>query len=115
MTLCPLPTSCTVIYLHILDCLSLTQVVSEPTHQLSSGYQTLIDLALLSSPDHLISCEIVPPLGNSNSDSGRVQTILHKNDSQRQIWHYNRADSELIYPICIYKELLTRETYIHVS
>ena len=50
----------------ILDCFSLSQVNSVPTHHSHDGHQTLIDLALLSSPEHLTSCDTIPPLGNSD-------------------------------------------------
>ena len=48
----------------ILHSFILTQVVSEPTH----AHQFLIDLALLSILSKLVTCEVVPPLCNSDHD-----------------------------------------------
>lgn len=47
----------------ILDCFSFSQVNSIPTHCSQNGHQTL---ALLSSPEHLPSCETVSLLGSSD-------------------------------------------------
>ena len=51
---------------NILLSFSLTQVVMHPTHPSSSGKSTLLDLAILSNPTQLISCEVISPLANSD-------------------------------------------------
>lgn len=85
----------------ILDCFSLSQVNSVPTHQSHNGQQTLIDLALLSSPEHLISCETVPPLGSSDHLglcillNGQTKQQASNNTNRRRIWRFEHANFEL--------------------
>ena len=50
----------------LLDYFNFTQVVSEPTHLVSSGNSSLIDLALLSDVSCLHSCTTLPPLSTSD-------------------------------------------------
>ena len=85
----------------ILDCFSLSQVNSVPTHHSHDGHQTLIDLALLSSPEHLTSCDTIPPLGNSDHLGLHIlinrQTNQHAlmRNTRRQIWRYAHANFDL--------------------
>ena len=85
----------------IIDCFSLKQVVSEATHYSPSGQQSLIDLVLISFPERLISCDVIPQLGNSDHFgiqvrfAGKSKSVCVQNNSRRQVWHYNRADFEL--------------------
>ena len=86
----------------ILDCFSLSQVNTAPTHCSQNGHQALIDLALLSSPEHLIiSCKTVPLLGNSDHlglhimINGGVRKHRSTNPSRRQVWHYAHANFDL--------------------
>ena len=85
----------------ILDCFSLSQVSSTPTHCSQNGHQTLIDLVLLSSPEHLILCETVPPLGNSDHlglhimVNGEPRQHISKNTTRRRVWRYAHADFDL--------------------
>ena len=51
--------------LSLSSSLCLTQVVSEPTHFSLNSY-SLIDLVFLSDPSHLIGCETIPALANSD-------------------------------------------------
>lgn len=44
----------------IISSFSLVQVVADPTHTDSNGRSSLIDLALLSSPEKLSSCSVIP-------------------------------------------------------
>ena len=84
----------------ILDCFSLTQVNSTPTHCSHNGHWTLIDLALLSSPEHLSMCETIPPLGNSDHlglhvvINRQAKQCTVKNNTHRQVWRYAQADFE---------------------
>ena len=85
----------------ILDCFSLCQVNSTPTHCSHNGHWTLIDLALLSSPEHLSVCETIPPLGNSDHLGLHVvinrqakQSVV-RNNTRRQVWRYAQADFDL--------------------
>ncbi len=60
-----------------------------------SGTATLIDLALMSAPDSLRKCDVIPPL--SNSDHNGVElTISGRRTIQRSrprpIWKYSLAD-----------------------
>ena len=61
----------------------------------------MIDLALISSPENIISCETVPPLSNSDHlgilvvTEGQKRQPTVQNNPRRQIWHYARADFEL--------------------
>ena len=51
---------------NILNSFVLTQVVTQPTHISPSRTATLIDLALPSTPSQMVSCDVIPPLGNSD-------------------------------------------------
>ena len=50
----------------ILSSFNLTQVVPQPTHVSTSGGATLIDLVLLSNPQQLQDCSVIPELPNSD-------------------------------------------------
>ena len=86
----------------IFNSFVLTQVVPTPTHTSSSGKETLIDLALLSSPSQRKECSVIPPLCNSNYDG--INLILkwsYSNSSlgrgkvaRQNIWKYTHADFE---------------------
>lgn len=81
--------------LTILSSFNLTQVVQKPTRMAPSGTATLIDLALMSAPDSLRKCDVIPPL--SNSDHNGVElTISWRRTIQRSrprpIWKYSLAD-----------------------
>ena len=86
---------------HILSAFSLTQIVDEPTHHDPNGASSLIDLALLSSPQLLRDCSIVPPLINSTATK-RFHLGIHfelncRSDpppgrKRRAVWQYHLAD-----------------------
>ena len=82
----------------LLDCFSLSQVNFTPTHCSQNGRQTLINLVLLSSHEHLISCETISPLGSSDHlglhvvISGQARQNVIKSNTFRKIWHYAQAD-----------------------
>ena len=85
----------------IISSFSLVQVVADPTHTDSNGRSSLIDLALLSSPEKLSSCSVIPPLENStyNVHSGihlkmRTRTVRNKRLSRRTVWRYKHANFE---------------------
>ena len=82
---------------NILQSFSLSQVVQDATHNTRNGSETLIDLALVSSADHVKDCSVIPPLLNSDHNGillklkwkqGGQQTLSHK----RKIWRYAHAD-----------------------
>jgi len=75
------------------------QVVADPTHTDSNGRSSLIDLALLSLPENLFSCSVIPPLENStyNVHSGihlkmRTRPVRAKGLSHRTAWRYTHAN-----------------------
>ena len=82
---------------NILNSFVLTQVVTQPTHISPSRTATLIDLALLSTLSQMVSCDVIPPLGNSDHNgiglllnwSSKPPSVKAK---QRSIWKYDHAD-----------------------
>ena len=71
----------------------LTQVVPQPTHISPSGRASLIDLVLLSSPSQLVSCNVIPPLGNSDHYGINLTIKCFQNmppvkSRKRTIWRY---------------------------
>lgn len=85
--------------LSVSNNLTLTQVVSVPTHY-SKYSNSLIDLVFLSSPKDLLSCDTLPPLVNSdrlglsianNVDKPRWNPIR----STRRVLRYTYADFDL--------------------
>ena len=51
---------------NILSTFGLTQVVSDHTHVHQGNSHSLIDLVLMSNPSSLSSCQVIPPLSNSD-------------------------------------------------
>ena len=83
----------------VTSSLSLTQVVTAPTH-FSSTCNSLIDLVFLSSPSNLIFCETVSPLSNSDHLGlflavSAVTTRCNPKRNGRKIWRYAFADYDL--------------------
>ena len=79
--------------LTVTSSLSLTQVVTSPTHCSNS----LIDLVFLSLPESLAECETLPPLANSDHNGiiFALQNIKPKPNpikEPKKIWRYNYAD-----------------------
>jgi len=77
------------------------QVVVDPTHTDSNGRSSLIDLALMSLPENLLSCSVIPPLENStyNVHSGihlkmRTRPVRATELSPRTMWRYTHANFE---------------------
>ena len=62
---------------NVMHSFSLSQVVTEPTHFISENTSSLIDLVLMSAPEHLKECVTVPPLSNSDHSgiSIRLETL----------------------------------------
>ena len=79
-----------------LDSFNLTQVVSEPTHVCNSnGGGCLIDFVVVSNPDHLLNCLVIPEL--ANSDHFGICFVMKWKPHQdyvtpRKIWRYNHAN-----------------------
>ena len=85
----------------IVSSFSFVQVVADPTHTASNGRSSLIDLALMSLPENLLSCSVIPPLENStyNVHSGihlkmRTRPVRAKGLSRRTVWRYTHANFE---------------------
>ena len=75
----------------------LTQVVPQPTHINPSGNSTLIDLVPLSAPSQLVSCNVIPPLGNSDHNGIHFILKRFRNPSpvrtrKRNVRRYSHAD-----------------------
>ena len=74
----------------------LTQVVAGPTREHHNGTTFTIDLVFMSEPSILQSCDIVPPL--SNSDHMGIAVTLNRRPVKaektkgRLIWRYSFAD-----------------------
>ena len=83
----------------VSNSLSLTQIVSVPTH-FSPTCSSLIDLVFMSSPDNLIFCETVSPLSNSDHLGlflavSAVKAKSNPKRNGRKIWRYALADYNL--------------------
>ena len=83
----------------IASSFSFVQVVADPTHTDSNGRSSLIDLALVSLPENLLSCSVIPPIENStyNVHSGihlkmRTRPVRAKELSRRTVWRYTHAN-----------------------
>ena len=83
---------------NIIDCYSLSQVVSEPTHTSPQGNTSLIDLVLISDTSKLTSCSVIPPLGTSDHNGVQLsikwRSINRMKTAKRRIWRYDLADFE---------------------
>ena len=82
---------------NILSTFGLTQVVSDHTHVHQGNSHSLIDLVLMSNPSSLSSCQVIPPL--SNSDHLGIKTEIQMRGTseavrlpRRKVWHYSHAD-----------------------
>ena len=86
----------------------LSQVISQPT-RVTSTSSTTIDLVLLSSPESLISSNVLSPIGSSNYNSISIKLKLpagfHASECPtRTIWLYGKANiylSNHFYPTCL--------------
>ena len=83
----------------VSNSLSLTQVVTVPTH-VTSTCSSLIDLVFLSTHSNLIFCETVAPLSNSDHLGlslavSAVKAKCNPKRSGRKIWRYALADYDL--------------------
>ena len=85
---------------NLMSSLSLTQVVSSPTHFTSSTEQfSLIDLVFVSNINFYSECNTIPQLSNSDH-YGVSLTMRHHHAApvltpRRIIWRYNLANFEL--------------------
>ena len=82
--------------LSVMSSFNLTQVVSKPT-RIVNDCSSLIDLAFVSVPGMVQSCETIPPLANSDHLGIHLimPTKLKKNPLKPQlqkVWRYNLAD-----------------------
>ena len=84
----------------IMSTFSLTQIVKDPTHVNQSEADTLLDLVLTSSENQVESCEVLPPLANSDHKGILFkwkwkETVKHPHSKLRTIWRYNWANFEM--------------------
>ena len=88
----------------ILSSFNHTQVVPQPTHVSTSGGATLIDLVLLSNPQQLQDCSVIPELSHSDH-KGISLTMRWKTardcqpKTSRPIWRYAMADFSRAYDL----------------
>ena len=82
---------------NILSTFGLSQVVSDHTHVHQGNSHSLIDLVLMSNPSSLSSCQVIPPL--SNSDHLGIKTEIQMRGTseavrppRRTVWHYSHTD-----------------------
>ena len=80
--------------MHSLSLFSLTQIVMSATHDNPNGSSSLIDLVFLSSQS---SCNIIPPLSNSDHKGLMIEllkpsTTLQRTRHPRTVWNYAKAD-----------------------
>ena len=85
--------------LSVSNSLSLSQVVSVPTHYTTHS-SSLIDLIFLSSPKDLVFCDTLPPLANSDHLGLSFAVAIAKprltpTRSMRRVWRYAFADFDL--------------------
>ena len=87
-------------HLHSLQQLQLdfdlSQVVNSPT-RVSNSTSSTLDLVLLSNPEQLESCDVLPPIGSSDHSSVSVSLSLpqKKRDNKpptKSVWIYKAAD-----------------------
>ena len=83
----------------------LSQVISQPT-RVTSTSSTTIDLVLLSSPESLISSNVLSPIGTSDHNSISIKLKLPSGycaseRPTRSIWLYGKTN------ICLGKQLLS--------
>ena len=81
----------------ILSIFGLTQVVDDQTHIHQGNCHSLIDLVLMSAPLSLSSCQVIPPLSNSDHRGIEVQIKLKCSNksvrpSSHTIWLYSHAE-----------------------
>ena len=91
----------------------LSQVISQPT-RVTSTASTTIDLVLLSSPESLISSNVLSPIGSSDHNSISIKLKLPagfraSERPTRTIWLYGKAN------ICLSKQLLSNLPLIKES
>ena len=86
----------------ISQLLGLSQVTSGCTHVSPSGYTSLIDLVLVSSPHHVRDCFIIPPFANTDHMGLHIDLDLkpsaqprNSRSRARTIWRYSHADFSL--------------------
>ena len=86
---------------HVLTLCShynLTQVVTNSTYNHNDGYNSLLDLLLVSDPAHVLQCNTILPLSNSDHNGLLFQLdcslIIKKARPRITIWRYAYTDSE---------------------
>ena len=78
------------------------QIVSEPTHVHHNGCTSLIDLVFVYNPILINSCEVIPPLCNSDHNGIFIECSWRSSSRHncenyskgRIVWNYSQADWE---------------------
>ena len=81
------PLHCKVRY--FMESFSLSQVVTGHTHMSYNGHTSHIDLAFLSSPSCLRSCETIPPLRKSDH-MGVLTTLFFQRPNRQNLSYPHR-------------------------
>ena len=85
----------------ISDLFSLNQIVSQPTHFSVSNSPSLIDLVFIPASLPHYSCNVLPPISNSDHNSILLSLPLPtvtpppSSTASRRVWLYNSADFSL--------------------
>ena len=78
---------------------SLTQAVQGTTYSSIGGKESLLDIALISTPEKLKECSIIPPISNSDHNGlilkwSRKLLPYYAKPTSRTVWKYSHADFE---------------------
>ena len=106
-----------------MNSFNLTQVVTELTQCGHDGTLSLIDLVLLSAPDSLRECQIIPPLANSDHLGiflkVKRSSSVHQPRRRQVMWSSDSGDferanaliSKMVLPVSLLIKWLTTAGY----
>ena len=77
-----------------------SQIVKSPTHSSHASHSSTIDLVLVSNPNNVKSCTVIPELANSDH-LGLFVTMnqtqcVKANTITRKVWRYLQADFDRV-------------------
>ena len=74
------------------------------TYVRANGYQSLLDLVLVSDPDHVLECNTIPPLANSDHYSifFQLRCPIQANQAKprREVWRDAHMDLDQACTMC---------------
>ena len=75
------------------------QAVQGTTHSSTGGKESLLDIALVSTPENLKECSIIPPTSNSDHNGLLLKwswklSPHYAKPTARTVWKYSHADFE---------------------